>query len=77
MPSGVRSRLARTLRFRRRRWIPRSVPAAWHHAVERNGEVSVQPVREIAFEAGDGLVLFACQDRVLEVVSRNLTGATN
>jgi len=45
--------------------------------VERNGDVSVQPSREIELEAGDGLVLFARQDRVLQVVSRNLTGATN
>ena len=89
MPSGVRSRLARTgFRRRRRGGVSRSGTGGVlvdlqndHHLdivlVERNGEVSVQPAREITLEAGDGLVLFARQDRVLEVVLRNLTGATN
>ena len=45
--------------------------------VERDGEVSVQPSREITLEAGDGLVLFARQDRVREVVSRNVSEAVN
>ena len=44
--------------------------------VERGGEVRVQPSREITLEEGDGLVLFARQDRVMEVVARNLSETT-
>lgn len=43
--------------------------------VERTGEVSVQPSRDLTVQAGDDLVFFAWHDRVLDVVSRNVAGA--
>ncbi len=43
--------------------------------VERTGEVSVQPSRDLTVQAGDDLVFFARHDRVLDVVSRNVAGA--
>lgn len=42
--------------------------------VERNGDVNVQPSRELTLEVGDDLVLFAQQERVLDLVSPNVTG---
>ena len=43
--------------------------------VERTGDVSVQPSRDLTVQAGDDLVFFARHDRVLDVVSRNVAGA--
>ena len=45
--------------------------------LERDDEVSVQPSREITLQAGDGLVMFARQDRVMKVVARNVSEAAN
>ena len=42
--------------------------------LERGGDVSVQPSRELTVREGDDIVLFARHDRVMEVVSRNLAG---
>ena len=44
--------------------------------VERTGEVSVQPSRDLTVQAGDDLVFFARHDRVLDVVPRNVAWAT-
>ena len=40
--------------------------------VDRDGDATVQPSREIEVRVGDGIVFFAQHDRVLEVMSLNM-----
>ena len=45
--------------------------------VKRDSDVHLQPSRDLTVQAGDGLVLFARQEKVLDLVSRNFAGAPN
>jgi Trk K+ transport system NAD-binding subunit len=40
--------------------------------VDRDGDATVQPSREVEVRVGDGIVFFARHDRVLEILSRNM-----